>query len=416
MAADSKIRADLVANYISLFVLGISGLVINFLIGRFLGADSLGVFNQIFTIYIIVSQFSVLGIQFSLLKYLSQYRAEQKPFDDLVSGALVGAFLTSLVVLLLMLLFSSVIAGWFDSSGVEQGILYIVPAIFLLGINKVQINILNGLRAMALFGTFQAIRMIMILGGVAIVIAQGLEEKWLIVTISVAEIVQFFGLLMVTRKHYHLNFGTKSRQWLKEHLSFGIKGVMNGGVSELNSRVDVIVIGVFLSDTAVGIYTMASTVIEGVMQVPTIVRNVINPILSEHWFSGSKESLRSFMRAVVSKFYLAFAVVGILSIVGFHILINYIIGSEFSASIPIFTILMVGLILSSGFMPLDMLPIQFGYPITQSAYKAAVTLLNIVLNVLLIQEYGLLGVAFATGISFVVGSALLGLLALRITR
>ena len=61
----SKIKTDLVFNYLSLIVLGGSGVLINLIIAKFAGIEVLGVFNQLFTLYLIVSQFTVLGVQFS---------------------------------------------------------------------------------------------------------------------------------------------------------------------------------------------------------------------------------------------------------------------------------------------------------------------------------------------------------------
>lgn len=411
----SKIASDLVVNYIALATLGVSGLIINFLVGRFLGAEVLGMFNQVLTIYIIVSQFSVLGIQFSLLKYLSQYRAENRPFDELVTGAMLGAFICSLVVFIVLINFHRNISSWFDSDGVAANFLFVVPAVFLFGLNKVQISILNGLREMAVFGFFQAQRMVLILIGIAATIVLEADVKWLIISITIAESIQFLSLFAVTIRHYNFRISQRTFEWVRAHFSFGMKGVMNGGVSELNSRIDVIVVGVFLSDTAVGIYSMASTVIEGIMQIPAIVRNVINPVLSEYWFSGSREKLFKFIKVLVIRFYLAFFIAAIFALIAFYIMVHYVVGSVFEPSIPIFAILLVGLIVSAGFLPLEMLPIQLGFPILQSSYKTIVALVNIGLNIILIQYFGLLGVAVATSISFVVSVILLVLLTNWIT-
>ena len=46
------------------------------------------------------------------------------------------------------------------------------------------------------------------------------------------------------------------RSWLKRHLAFGARGLMSGVFLELNTRIDVLAIGLFLSDTDVGTYSI----------------------------------------------------------------------------------------------------------------------------------------------------------------
>lgn len=403
----NKIKKDLMYNYLSLLVLGSSGVLINIIIGKFAGVEVLGVFNQLFTLYLIVSQFTVLGVQFSLLKYLSQFKAENKPIDELITGAFIAALVCSLIVIAPIGLFASQIAQIFNSEAVLENIYYLLPAIFLFGINKVFINVLNGCRKMVSFGVCQALRMVFILIGVSLITALEMAVKWIVFPLLLSEMLMTLILLLSVLKCFDFRINVHAIKWVKIHVYYGFKGVLNGGVSELNSRIDVLVIGVFLSDTAVGIYTMASTVVEGMMQIPAIIRNVINPILSEYWFSKSKIDFKGFVQSVITKTYIAFVAVGILSIAAYMTLVYGLLGHEFIDSVPIFIILTCGLILSSGLMPLDMLLIQLGYPIFQSSYKGVVMLINILLNIVFIQSYGLAGVAMATAISFVSGSLLL---------
>jgi len=78
--SERKLRIDLLANLASFVVLGISGIAINLLIGRYYTPDTLGVFNQVFAFYILGAQFGAFGIHFSTLHYVArlQDRLEQR--------------------------------------------------------------------------------------------------------------------------------------------------------------------------------------------------------------------------------------------------------------------------------------------------------------------------------------------------
>ena len=55
---------------------------------------------------------------------------------------------------------------------------------------------------------------------------------------------------------------------------------MWGGVLlEMNSKIDIFMIGIFLSDSKVGIYSFCALFVEG-FQIFTVLQNIYNPILS----------------------------------------------------------------------------------------------------------------------------------------
>ena len=63
-----------------------------------------------------------------------------------------------------------------------------------------------------------------------------------------------------------------------KHLVFGFRGLGAGMFAEFNSRVDVLVIGFFLEDRAVGIYSFAAMLVDGIYHVLAMIRINFNPI------------------------------------------------------------------------------------------------------------------------------------------
>ena len=64
----NKLTLDISWNYLSFFILAISGLIINFIIALSFSSEGLGIFNQTYAFFVIFSQFSVFGIHYSVLK------------------------------------------------------------------------------------------------------------------------------------------------------------------------------------------------------------------------------------------------------------------------------------------------------------------------------------------------------------
>ena len=87
----SKIKNDLLWNYISLFFLGLSGLGINICIGLFFDPSTLGAFNQIVVTYLLIAILGSGGINFSVLRALAQNH-DKKIIKDIVKGALIPSF------------------------------------------------------------------------------------------------------------------------------------------------------------------------------------------------------------------------------------------------------------------------------------------------------------------------------------
>src|SRR5690349_24835818 len=95
----SKFSNDVLWNLGSLALLGVSGVVINSIIAHYQSAASLGVFNQAFAFYIVLSQLAVGGMQFSIVKYLS-HTDDPDLVTTVVSSAIMAFAVTAAFVVI----------------------------------------------------------------------------------------------------------------------------------------------------------------------------------------------------------------------------------------------------------------------------------------------------------------------------
>src|ERR1700757_3934528 len=84
-----QFSTDVLWNLGSLALLGVSGVLINTIIAHYQSPTSLGVFNQAFAFYMVLSQLAVGGMQLSIVKYLS-HTDDRALMATVISSALVA--------------------------------------------------------------------------------------------------------------------------------------------------------------------------------------------------------------------------------------------------------------------------------------------------------------------------------------
>jgi O-antigen/teichoic acid export membrane protein len=399
---------DVIWNLASLAILAASGLVINIVIARCCGADALGVFNQVFAVYIMLSQFAVGGVHLSVLKQVSYHQSDPRQAAmAATSGLALATSLASLVAMATFLL-KDACAWALDSRPVAQGVALIAPGLLFFSLNKVLLSILNGLRFMRAYAVFQSLRFVLILAAIGAIIAAGWPDAWLAGSLSIAEFLLFAALsLYVAAAVVPIRIGDARHDMMREHLRFGLRGFGSGVLSEINTRVDVLMLGWFTSDARVGIYSFAAILAEGFGQIPAVVRRNVDPILGLHFADGTVRQIRSFTRRVKHGTYLAMVAICLVAVAAYPLAITWVVRDQaLAASSPVFAILMIGIALSAGYRPFFGLLLQGGRPGAHTFCTALVVGLNVVLNAALIPFLGVHGAAVATMIVWVLEAVL----------
>jgi O-antigen/teichoic acid export membrane protein len=397
-----KFGQDVAWNIGSLAILGISGIVLNVLIGRVYGVATVGVFNQVYAIYILLSQLAVGGIHFSVLKYVSQFVNNREICSQIISSAItITAFIAGLICFFVWLLHSWV-GSILQSPGVALGLMYALPGLWCFALNKVLLSVLNGYRLMKAYAFGQGLRYVLMVVLLLICIITHRPGVLLPLIFSGTEIILFIGLIIYTIRFYHPVSPRKWVTWPKKHINFGVKAFAGGTLGEVNTRVDVLMLGFFTNDRIVGIYSFAAIFVEGITQLINVVRINLNPILAHLYADNQISKLKQTIHSGVKTFYPVMAVLGILSIAIFPFFVYlFLPASDFMTSWPVFCILMAGLMLSAGYMPFNMLLIQVGHPGSYTLIITLTVITNIVLNWLLIPWWSMYGAALATTISFI---------------
>lgn len=404
----NKLTRDIMWTMGSFFILAVSGIIINITIAGFRDAAALGVFNLAYAVYIVVSQFAVFGIHYSVLRYSAFYN------DD---PTMRGAMFFTACVLSIVLGGISALALWqsapwlgklFQSTYAPGAIQYAALGLALFPLNKVLLAYLNGLREMKAFAILQATRYLAVMIGVCAIAASTASIELSTLAFISAEIITTSGAAGVIWWKRLDGQRSFSKKWVSSHFAFGTKGLASGMFAEVNSRIDVLLIGIFLTDRATGIYSFAAMLVDGLYHVIAMVRINFNPVLvtavkQKDWLSA--QALMKRVRQLIVPGVLALAV-GIA--VAYWVLAGLVLpGKGLMEGFPSLLILLVGVSLASSFIPFDNLMVVSGHPGFQALQQIGVVTANSCFAVLLLPVLGVEGAAIGTAISYLTNVLLL---------
>jgi len=173
--------------------------------------------------------------------------------------------------------------------------------------------------------------------------------------------------------------------WTRRNFAFGGKSMLAGIFVEMNSRVDVLLVGFFLPDREVGIYSFAAMLVDGLYHVLAFIRLNYNPLLvvyiRDSYWAGAKRLLVQTKRYV-----LPVAVLLSLSVLAVFVILTTVIVPEkgLDQGLLALSILIAGMTLVSVFIPFDNLMLVSGHPGYQTMQNMIIVLTTIVMNTALI--------------------------------
>jgi O-antigen/teichoic acid export membrane protein len=295
------------------------------------------------------------------------------------------------------------IARALESPGVAVGIAASAPGLFFFALNKVLLSTVNGMRRMRVFAVCTALRYLLILAGLWVFVAGDpgrAKGDGLAFVFTFSEGLLFVVLAVEVGRHLALPIGGAWKGWVAPHFSYGVRSVASGVLLELNAKVDVWMIGLFLSDADVGVYAIASMVAEGIYQLLVVLQNNCNPLLARAIAERDWDGLHALVRRVRGRTYAAMAAVAAIAIALFPTAVERLTekpGFE-GARVP-FALLAIGIFVSSGYTPFGQTLLMAGFPGWHSILMIATVLVNLALNAVLVPRIGIAGAAVATAVA-----------------
>ncbi len=329
-------------------VLTLSGIAINLIVVTLRDATALGVFNLAYAVYIVASQLAVCGIHYSVLR-ASAHLSEDKPERRrMLATATAFALVAGLIVAGAVYLGRPLFLRVFGSESGAMAISYAGLGLALFPLNKVLIAHINGLRHMRAFSLLQAARYVLVMLWVAWISGSDLPFEWSGLAFLVAEGVTTIAGVTYLAWLRELSWLVPSEDWMKAHFTFGVKSLPSGALLELNTRVDVLVIGIFLGDRQVGIYSFAALIVDGLYHVLAMLRVNVSPLLVIASREGNWNEARR-LQGIARRYLIpVMFALSVISVAAYSALIEWVLPSkDLAGGIVPLAVLLLGLSLIS---------------------------------------------------------------------
>jgi O-antigen/teichoic acid export membrane protein len=187
---------------------------------------------------------------------------------------------------------------------------------------------------------------------------------------------------------------------VKNLLKFSLPMVFSIFLGNLTRQIDVLMLGLFVSAAEVGIYSVVVRIIVLAEIVFGIFMPIFNPFVSD-LYERKEFSKLSNLLEVITRWNVSISFPVFLSLLFFPGFFLHFFGAQFvQASICLSILVIAHLFSSISGLPSSIIFMSGRSDITFKN-NSAMLLLNVLLNYLLIPQYGIMGAAIATGISLV---------------
>lgn len=409
---------DFACNFSSLALVGLAGIVVNIVIGAFYDASAIGSFNQVFAVFLIAGQAGAMGIHLSTQKSLSEYLHDDDERVACLGGAVVSITLVGFPTAAVYALLAPLAGTLLGSEAIQAGIYLSAPGLLFFILNKLVLSAFNGLDWLRTYALIQAMRPVLLVVTLVAIAQSGEQASTLPLALTVSEgsICILGGGILWSRELRKIEWRA-SVQWISRHFSFGFRSFFSNLLLELNTRIDIIVLGLFMDDRLVGIYSFSALIVEGIAQLPVVVRTILHVETVQRLMSNDRKEIEQTAKRVRNVTYLGMGILFVFAITIFPWGISiFALSIDEHAAWEVFTILMLGLFLASGYIPFSNILLQAGFPGRHAMLISLLVLINFLGNCALIPNFGLNGAAFATAFSFALLPVLLKIGTMRFLR
>ena len=378
-------------------VLMCSGFGINIAIGRFMGSADLGLFNQTLAFYTILFTLSSFGLNNSITKNVAEEHLNLEEKYGILGINIILTTGISIGITAIVVYVSCFYPSLFSSPELAKGLVAPMLSLPLFNINKNFGAFYTGLRMQKRFAQQRMLRWILISSFVFFCIITNQNIGIVIWCFGFSEFILFLINLSTLRK-LHFNAGSIT---LSENLKFGLKSYAAEVVSSLNSTLDIVLVGYFLTQSETGVYSFVVYVAKTLFVFPGIMMQNISPIVSSTWASGTFDLLLQRIKAV-RRINCAFVSLQLVILIAFYPLVTKFVDESFQNPFIIFTIASLGayvfsLVSWSGSM------LIMTKKLNQNLFRTIVIILfSIVLTFGFTYSFGLIGACIAFSINGII--------------
>lgn len=371
------------------------GMLISIAIARTLGPEKQGIYSMAILLPAILLIFLNFGISSANIFYIG---GKKYSLMEIFSANIVCSIVISIFAILLGL---TIIYFFSDKLfyGISQEYLLLslisVPFQLFFGFALAILNGMKDFKKSNILQVFQSFIYFILIVVLFLFFGLGIKEIIISQTIAIVIVCMIIFTQIKNRiVNFTLSFNNKILLGL---FSYGSKDCLVNISSFLHYRIDIFMLNYFLNPLSVGFYFIATSIIEKLWIISDSASIVL---FSEVSSETNKERIKKSTPLVCRNIIFINLIVAIL----FYIISNWIIiflySERFLNSVIPFQILLIGLVTISGWRVLANDLCGRGKPLLNTYITVASIILNVILNIILIPEHGIVGAAWATSISY----------------
>jgi len=394
------------------FIGYILGLVSNFVLARFYGPKILGQFALVMVTVNIISIFTIFGFNNGLVKYISRYRVtkQSKRLNEVIKIAFIYGTIFSIIGAMLLFLLKDIIANSiFKDSGLVNCLVYgsclIIPLTVVSIINglyrgfkQLQYPVIsNEIIRRIVFSTIIIIFAFLNIKNTPIVIASLLFSQILVVFYLIGKVstlkIDFKNILLIPIKNT-----LKENKIKKEFFIYSSTLILISFMNLILTRIDKVMLGIYMTTEIVGIYSMAATVAGLITFLLNSSNMIFSPVISE-LYSVNKIKMLGNLYSTITKWIIIFTIPIFITILFFPDTIMKFFGQAYTIGSSALVILALGQMANVFVGANGRILSMCGYEKLLFTNNISMAVINVILNAILIPKIGILGAALATGIS-----------------
>ena len=391
----SRFKAELSGQLVST----VSGAVLMVFLARTLEPDGYGLLYLALSVFAVVVFVSNLGIATSAARYVAEYRAtDPGQIRHVVRKSVAYVLVSSTVTALVLFLFHEHVAAILDEPGLTS--LLAVGAAFVVATSFVTYvrTLLQGLERIHRCSHVVAALAVAKLGFVVALVLLGFGALGaLIGHVLALALAACLGGVYLYRELAAYEVADRAEDGLGGRiLRYSVPIVFTRGSDMLDKQVDTILVGFFLTPAAVGYYVVSKQVVTFVQAPAAALGFTVSPTFGNRKAADELvEAARVYESTLVYVLLLYLPAAAGIAIVA-EPAIEYTFGPRFLGAVPVLQILACFVVLQAA-MNVTSSALDFlGRARTRAIARGVTAVGNVVLNVLLIPEFGVVGAAVAT--------------------
>lgn len=393
------------------FILKVSGLLAGFLftfvISRYLGPDALGVFSICLTVVTILTVLGVAGLDTTMVRLIAERSAKGEHLfvrQIYYKAAKLVLIFTVILSVAAFFLASFIASAVFNKAQLTDPIKIASLSITPMALMMLNSQAMRGLKRIREFALFQYFLRFFLPLAVLVVSMQLNYGDQVAITAFVAGIFLLaFSSTVVILRSFKCSKPTSTPGDVKVKYLFSIALplLMASFVIFIKGRINILMLGIYMSETDVGIFTvavkLATLSTTSVMAVSSIAAPKFAEFYGKSDFSGLETVVKHSAKLM---FYTSLPFMILFAL--FPEFFLGFFGEQIKAGVPAFLILIAAYLIYGISGTAGYFLQMTGNPVVFQNIVLISTAWNVLLNVILIPKFGILGAAMASLIDMVV--------------